>query len=260
MKPVRSITDRAKRYRAQQNRPRGKKLCNFCGSRKNVDVDHITGNESDGEPDNLIYLCRPCNVRKGIVQARNKIGVRTVQFNPLPRSVSFTEFQNSAAILMGVRKGDAARATAAVRATSPAKRAEFGERMTKNPAPDFKQYLRAVVIHERGAHDEGGAIIHATPPALRSEYAREIAALKASRRGKMKSMNPERRNLSDDQFRDMKKMLAGLTPAERKTLHDPNFITEDEAAGIFAMRSTGPYYSVDEVLSSVGMKRRRLSA
>jgi HNH endonuclease len=184
-KPASEITDRAKRYRAQLRIPAGPKRCTFCGSRKNIDVDHITGSESDEEPENLMPLCRSCNVRKGLVQARHMIGVRTVQFNPHPR-ISFRGFQNAAAVLLGIRKGNVAHATAVIRSTPPAKRAEYSARMAKNPGPpDFKQYVRAVVIHQRGSHDEGGKIIHATPPALRSEYARQIADIKAGRRGEV---------------------------------------------------------------------------
>lgn len=53
-----------------------------------------------------------------------------------------------------------------------------------NPAegvPTFQQYAWAVAQHSRGAHDEGGAIIHATPVDLRSEYARRIAGVKRER-------------------------------------------------------------------------------
>lgn len=253
----RNVTDRAKRYRAQKNRPPGPRLCNFCSSRKNVDIDHISGNEAEGEIENLIYLCRSCNVSKGVTQARNKIGVRTAQFNP-QKAANFSQFKNFAAILVGKKKGNAAKATAAIRATPPRKREEYALRIAKNPPPDFKQYVRGVVMHQRGAHDEGGTIIHATPPALRSEYAREIAALKASRRGKMKSMNPERRNLSDRQYREMKAMLAELTPAERRTLADPDFITEDEADNIVCnRRKNEPTIPAEVVLRR---ERARLSA
>jgi hypothetical protein len=43
MKPAAEITDRAKRYRANQNQPPGPRRCNFCGDAKNIDVDHIGG-------------------------------------------------------------------------------------------------------------------------------------------------------------------------------------------------------------------------
>ena len=44
-----------------------------------------------------------------------------------------------------------------------------------NPEPSYEQYLWAVSNHTRGAHDEGGAVIHATGKEARREYARQIA-------------------------------------------------------------------------------------
>jgi hypothetical protein len=215
---ARNITDRAKRYRANRNPPPGRKLCAFCASRQNVDIDHVSGDESDDAPENLMYLCRPCNTRKGITQARNRIGVRTQQYNP-QRVPTFAQFKHHAAVLLGVAKGDAGQATAAIRATPPATRAKFAEQIeAANPfksdaqrrkffamaargeisqatlkkfekgnpaAPTYAQYAHGVSIHQRGAHDEGGAIIHATPPALRSRYARQIARTKRQRRGEV---------------------------------------------------------------------------
>lgn len=184
MKPASQITDRAKRYRANKRPPPGRKLCNICGSRKNIDIDHITGNESDDEPENLMYLCRPCNTTKGIVQARNRIGVRTRQYNPVPRIRTFAQFKTYAAGLLGVGPADPGEATAAIRALSPATRAGYAEKIAANPEPPtYAQYAHGVSIHQRGTHDEGGAIIHATPPALRRQYAEQIARTKATRRG-----------------------------------------------------------------------------
>jgi hypothetical protein len=48
-------------------------------------------------------------------------------------------------------------------------------------APTFQQYAWAVANHSRTAHDEGGAIIHATPKRLRVEYAQRIAGIKRGR-------------------------------------------------------------------------------
>lgn len=258
MKPAHEITDRAKRYRAQRNKPPGPRRCNVCSSRENVDIDHITGDESDGERENLWYLCRPCNARKAVVQKRNRIGIRTRQFNPAERR-TFSRFQNAALVITGLEPGDVAAATAYIHATPPEERMEFSRRMAanekkgnplyapqakidvkrfrgvgyglevditghgrwveqgppfrtraeaekegrairkkegmnyrvkitrdvRNPedVPDFKQYAFGVSIHKRGAKDEGGKIIHATPPATRSSYARKIAEIKRSRRG-----------------------------------------------------------------------------
>lgn len=192
MKAAGEITDRGKRYRAQKNRPPGRKLCNFCANRKNVDVDHITGNESDGEPENLMYLCRPCNTTKGIVQKRNRIGIRTRQYNPAGKVPTFAQFKHAAAILLGRVQGDAGTATELIRITPPERRAAYAERIAKNPAeaPTLAQYAHAVTIHKRGAHDEGGKIIHATPPAIRSQYARQMAVYKRKRRAAARAEVP----------------------------------------------------------------------
>jgi hypothetical protein len=47
--------------------------------------------------------------------------------------------------------------------------------------PTFQQYSWGVANHTRGAHDEGGAIIHATPRKKRIEYARRIAETRRER-------------------------------------------------------------------------------
>jgi hypothetical protein len=212
MKPT--ITDRAKRYRAQRSAPPGRKICNFCADKQNVGIDHISGREDDGDAENLMYLCKSCNTTKGIVQARHRIGIRTRQYNPM-RVPTFTEFKEHAATLLGIGAGDPAEATAAIRSTPPATRSRYAEKIhAANPfksdaqrrkffamadrgeismatlrrfaagnpaAPTFQQYAHGVSIHSRGAHDEGGAIIHATPPALRRKYAQQIAQTKRER-------------------------------------------------------------------------------
>jgi len=130
------ITDRAKRYRAQNAVP-GPKRCVICNAgfsqAGKLQVMHLSGDESDGAAKNLAYGCRSCNQRLAAQWKRLGSPVRTRQYNP-------------------------------------------------STVPTFKQYARAVSIHERGAHDEGGAIIHATPRSKRIEYARRIAEAKGSRR------------------------------------------------------------------------------
>ncbi len=142
LRPVHLITDRAKRYRANANPPKGPKVCAWCKSRRDVQIDHIDGNEANGRRSNLQFLCRSCNMKKAVEQIRAGIGVRTRQYNPVPT---------------------------------------------------FAQYAWAVATHtgreyvpgrgfSRGDHDEAGAIIHSTPAALRSEYARRFAAGKRRKR------------------------------------------------------------------------------
>src|SRR5579872_6228374 len=81
LKPVSEITDRAKRYRAQKNIS-GRKVCAKCGTKKNLMVGHKNGDESDGRPSNLMYICRSCNGKQAHDDKKHGRGVRTRQYNP----------------------------------------------------------------------------------------------------------------------------------------------------------------------------------
>jgi hypothetical protein len=121
-----NITDRAKRYRAQNN-VTGPRKCVICGSRSDIQVMHLDGDESHGEPGNLAYGCRSCNGLLAAAFKKAGLGRPTNQYNP-----------------------------------------------AKGAIPTFEQYKWAVSNHERKAHDEGGAVIHATPPDVRVKYARRM--------------------------------------------------------------------------------------
>jgi hypothetical protein len=73
-----------------------------------------------------------------------------------------------------------------------------------------------------------------------------------------------RPELSAKQYQEMREMLAGLTPAERATLADPDFITEDEADLIVCDRredEPGESISAEELFAEMGITpRRRRSA
>jgi hypothetical protein len=65
-------------------------------------------------------------------------------------------------------------------------------------------------------------------------------------------------NLSGGQHQLMLEMLAGLTPAERRQLKDPDFITEDEADIIISnRRSKEPSVGLDQAFAEIGLARRR---
>ena len=69
-----------------------------------------------------------------------------------------------------------------------------------------------------------------------------------------------RENLSVEQHQEMLEMLAGLTPAERRTLKDPDFITEDEADLIWsdrALAESGESIPADKIFAELGIPRRR---
>ena len=77
------LTDRAKRYAANRTVTDDKKGgCLFCHSKKFLTVDHLDGNEDNGESSNLAWLCKSCNTRKGAAFRKAGIGRPTNQYNP----------------------------------------------------------------------------------------------------------------------------------------------------------------------------------
>jgi len=93
-KAAHQITDRAKRYRANAPEccPPPPRRCELCRSRRFVVVDHIDGDESNGAPYNLRWLCKSCNTKLGLAMARAGIGKRTRQCNPGARTLAqYTE-------------------------------------------------------------------------------------------------------------------------------------------------------------------------
>jgi hypothetical protein len=77
------LTDRAKRYRANQDIEDDKRLgCLFCGSRRFLVPDHLDGDEDNGSAENLAWLCKSCNTIKGRVFADAGVGRLTEQYNP----------------------------------------------------------------------------------------------------------------------------------------------------------------------------------
>jgi hypothetical protein len=66
--------------------------------------------------------------------------------------------------------------------------------------------------------------------------------------------------LSNQQFQQMLEMLAGLTSAERASLKDPDFITEDEADIIVSNRRAkepGRRIPIEEIFAEMGYTPRR---
>ena len=132
------MTDRALRYRANAHPPLGAKICCFCGSRSDIQIAHIDGEEAHNEPANLAWSCRSCNGRMAHTFKRAGIGRRTRQFNP-----------------------------------------------STSGAANLAQWLTAVTSmkgqNNAMSVSDAVAIIHATPPARRSEFARQIWALRRER-------------------------------------------------------------------------------
>ena len=296
MKPASQITDRAKRYRAN-NAVESPEVCLFCGSTKDLGVEHLDGFEEHNEPENLCWLCRSCNQLKSAVYVKAGLGRRTVQYNPgilqrlfgpketyhvygaahpkaraarreeqrearerereeirkdkaearaarasAPKPVgrykgftlyragapgdryfystmdpdswldsvsatktlidtfknpasNLTAWRDAVGVLRGEKSGSPFKAARTVRSTPISRRYRYLDQMMRaNPGvPTFAQYAYAVSTHQGrkyikghgwapGAHDEGGAIIHATPKSKRREYADRIADMKRGRK------------------------------------------------------------------------------
>jgi hypothetical protein len=210
-KPVETISDRAKRYRAHQPgcRPDGPKVCYKCGSRRFVVPDHIDGDESNGRKSNLRWACKRHNTIHGKAMAKAGRGVRTRQYNPYMSetfdkgSYRVVVWANSEAGPWHVQpyvnhgetwvseRGKFKRRELAV------KKAKAWLAAQRNPgATNLAQYVQAAVDHTRGAHDAGGKVIHETPKVKRREFAREIAFRKGYRNPKKNPELPSSEKLS----------------------------------------------------------------
>jgi hypothetical protein len=131
LKEVSKISDRAKRYRANKVGAHGRKRCNYCGSVKNVGVDHVNGNESDYAAKNLVWACKACNTRKGLLFRRKGLGVITSQSNPSRSRGGKAQMDAYAAaikVMRGDFEGDVSKAVATIRATPPAVRSAYTSR------------------------------------------------------------------------------------------------------------------------------------
>lgn len=148
LRPVKlAVTDRAQRYRAQKNAPAGPKRC-VCGSTQNIVVDHIDGRERNGAPENLAYLCKSCNTKKGIVFKRAGIGTRTIQYNGKKRgrrpAVDAKIFGWAWGVLRGAPgyEGDPKEALRIVEGTRPAQRHLFNRELweTRKERGDYAPF------------------------------------------------------------------------------------------------------------------------
>lgn len=216
-----NITDRAKRYRAQANVP-GPRKCVICGSKGNARKD----------------------------------GGATLDVMHLTGNESHGEKENLA---YGCRSCNTtlAHAFKAIGAGRPTRQ--------YNPAaghvPTFEQYLWAVSNHSRGAHDEGGAVIHATPRRKRIEYAQRIAGFKATRQ---RAADDERWNPAPDidhgilspSGRVSKRFAAASKERARVELFGPAGLAHPRAAQPDARESLLRQAQELRGLASRGMKPR----
>jgi len=131
-KSVYQITDRAKRYRANEEgvRPAGPRKCAYCCGRQNVGVHHVDGNENHGERKNLTWACKSCNAKIAAWMKRVGIGTRTRQYNPARGSKKALMDQYSAAVkvMRGEFEGDMGKALDVIHSTPANMRSAFTSR------------------------------------------------------------------------------------------------------------------------------------
>lgn len=120
------VTDRALRYRANATPPPGPRRCAFCGAGR-VEVGHVNGHEEDNAPANLLWTCRPCNVRCGNTLRAAGVGRLTRQYNPDAKGAqSLGQWIMAVNCMKGIQgEMTVPAAVAIIRATPPEDRADF---------------------------------------------------------------------------------------------------------------------------------------
>jgi hypothetical protein len=73
----------------------------LCDLPRNVEVGHLDGHEENGEPENLLWNCRACNIRLGVAFKRLGIGPRIRQLNPSEAAKSLGQWVTVVTSLMG---------------------------------------------------------------------------------------------------------------------------------------------------------------
>jgi hypothetical protein len=101
----------------------------MCGATEHIEVHHIDGMEEHSGTANLLWACRSCNVRVGIVMARTGLGRKTVQFNPAGQGAkSLQQWLTAVRSMKGeITDMDAAAAVEMIHATPPDRRSEFAQ-------------------------------------------------------------------------------------------------------------------------------------
>lgn len=187
MKPVTQITDRAKRYRANRVH-KLRKRCEECGAKRNLGVGHRDGDESNNRPSNLFTQCKSCNGKQAARDKKMGRGVRTRQYNPDDYRVQ-EFYPGRYKVYTGAGVSPTLTSKKKVAAWIAWHKQIVAKVAKKNPgATNLAQYVQAAVEHTRGAHDEGGRVLHETPKSKRKEFAREIAWRKGYRSNPSKSI------------------------------------------------------------------------
>lgn len=100
--------------------------CMWCGA-KDVEVGHIDGNETNTNPANLAWTCRPCNQKVAAAMKKAGAGRRTKQFNPAKGKSARSIQQYSWALAVMRGDEDMDKAAEMVLATPHSKRSDWNK-------------------------------------------------------------------------------------------------------------------------------------
>lgn len=113
-------------------------LCHLCGANpQRLDVGHINGKEEDNRPENLMPVCRSCNVRSGNTLRAAGIGRLTRQYNPQKGkgATSYGQYVRAALVMRGQAEAEGMSQQEAyemVMATPPADRSRYASMIYNN--------------------------------------------------------------------------------------------------------------------------------
>lgn len=241
-----AVTDRALRYRANQAMPDdAPRVCFACGS-ADVEVGHLDGHEENNAPGNLAWTCRACNVLCANTLRAGGAGRLTNQYNPAGARTR-EHYKRAVDVLTGKSREMRLRsAVQAIQGTPHRLRAQYATGKANPGAETLGAYMSAVADHSRGAHDHGGRIIHETPHARRSRFAREIAKIKKERYGSSMpdwvtnpAMSAEQYGLAEAVAHGTNRFPTGLSleAARRMIEHTPAAWRAEYARELAAKRS-----------------------
>jgi len=200
-----AVTDRALRYRAQKNAPDGPKVCCYCGSTRNVEVDHVDGHEENFEPENLAWSCRSCNTAKANTMRAAGIGRLTRQYNPGSKGAHTVGEWMQAVGAITPHKGrkyagynyglvsdmPVHEAVSIIRATPPARRAKFASQLRRHNPPDLNESVQDRSYREWTEHFQH---VSASPEdASERDLRRAIGYLDHARRWYIRRMQADGR-------------------------------------------------------------------
>ena len=212
-KPASEITDRALRYRAnsEECKPEGEKRCMWCGAagaypRDHIQVGHIDGNETNTERENLAWCCRSCNQKISAAMKKAGVGRATNQYNPkidgpvewkarTPKHGTWeipgrwtSLFQAKTAFIEAypslVRDSLRGSRVPGVKFLPVSKQAN--PRKRKRGITDYREFQQALAItrgDEVGDVQRAVELIRATPMSRRSEFQKDIWAIRKERYG-----------------------------------------------------------------------------